>query len=192
MGREPREEVKMPSETIFERLALLAELAGRARLGRTAFMKLLFFLQESKGVPLGYQFSLYSYGPFDSDVLADISTAERLNILKASTVYYPSGVGGYDYSRGSDFESVKGLAADFLENHKSSIDWVLKHFAKRTASELELLSTILFVAKYQNPRTAEKLIEQVALIKPHFSEEDIKAGFGELVGLNVLKAQSAH
>lgn len=178
----------MSYETIFQRMGLLAELAGRARLGRTAFMKLLFFLQEVKDVPLGYQFSLYSYGPFDSDVLADISTAERLNVLKSSTIYYPSGM-GYEYSPGSDLKSVENLAGDFLEEHKTSIDWVLRHFAGKTAAELELLSTTLFVAKYQNPQTVEKLVEQVKLIKPHFSQEQIQKGFDELVSLNILRTQ---
>ncbi len=179
----------MPSETIFQRLGLLAELAGRARLGRTAFMKLLFFLQESKGVPLGYQFSLYSYGPFDSNVLADISTAERLNVLKSSTIHYPSGM-GYEYSPGSDLKSVKDLAGDFLEENKASIDWVLEHFAGKTAAELELLSTILFVAKYQNPRTVENLLDQVKLVKPHFTQEQIQNGFNALADLNILRAQA--
>jgi uncharacterized protein len=178
----------MSSENIFQRLGLLAELAGRARLGRTALMKLLFFLQESKGVPLGYQFSLYSYGPFDSDVLADISTAERLNVLKSSVVYYPSGM-GYEYSSGSDLKSVRDLAGPFLQEHNASIDWVLENFARKTAADLELLSTILFVAKYENPPTAKKLIEKVELIKPHFSQKQIQAGFEELVGFNILRHQ---
>ena len=178
----------MSSEKIFERLALLAELASRARLGRTALMKLLFFLQESKGVPLGYQFSLYSYGPFDSDVLADISSAERLNVLKSTVVYYPSGT-GYEYSPGSDLKVLRKLAGGFLQLHQASVDWVLEHFARKTAAELELLSTILFVAKYQNPRTVEKLVEQVELIKPHFSQEQIQKGFKDLVNLEILRTQ---
>jgi len=178
----------MSSEPIFQRLGLLAELSRRARLGRTALMKLLFFLQESKGVPLNYQFSLYSYGPFDSDVLADISTAERLNVLKSSTVYYPSGT-GYEYSPGSEVESVEELAGGFIALHKESIDWVLDHFAGKKAGELELLSTILFVAKYHNPKTVAKLIEQVELIKPHFSQEQIQKGFDELVGLRILRTE---
>ena len=180
----------MPSEIIFQRLGLLADLTSRAhlRLGRTAFMKILFFLQESKGVPLHYQFSLYSYGPFDSDVLADISSAERLNVLKATTVYYPSGI-GYEYSLGSDAKSVENLAADFINVHRKSIDWALEHFSGRTAAELELLSTILFVAKYQNPNSVDKLIDQVELIKPHFSQAQIRNGFDELVNLDVLRTK---
>lgn len=178
----------MSSETIFQRLSLLAELARGATLGRTAIMKLFFFLQESKGVPLGYQFSLYSYGPFDSEVLADIATAERLNVLKSSTVYYPSGL-GYEYSPGGDLKSLEGLDGGFVKEHKESIDWALEHFGRKTAGELELLSTILFVAKFHNPSTVAKLIEQVALIKPHFSEQQIQRGFDELVTLNVLRTQ---
>lgn len=181
----------MSSETIFQRLGLLAEFAKRARLGRTAFMKLLFFLQESQGVPLGYQFSLYSYGPFDSDVLADIATAERLNVLKSSTVYYPSGA-GYEYSPGPDLKTVKELSGDFLEEHKMKINWVLENFSRKTAAELELLSTVLFVAKYQNPRTVEGLVSQVEVIKRHFSQEQIRRGFDELVGLKILRTQPVH
>jgi uncharacterized protein len=179
----------MPSD-IFARLGILAELARQARLGRTALMKILFFLQESRGVPLNYQFSLYSYGPFDSDVLSDISSAERLNVLKSTTIYYPSGI-GYEYSRGAGADSIEDLAEDFVEAHKGDIKWALEHFSRKTAAELELLSTILYIAKYQNPRTVDKLIEQVELAKPHFTHDQVRGGFDELVGLNVLRAQAA-
>src|SRR6266702_5171159 len=130
-------EFKMPSEKIFQRLALLAEFARRARLGRTAIIKLCFFLQESKAVPLDYQFSLYSYGPFDSDVLADITTAERLNVLKSNVVSYSSGT-GYEYSLGSEAGSIDQFASEFLAEYKESINWILTHFGKKTAGELEL------------------------------------------------------
>jgi len=151
-------------------------------------MKLLFFLQESKGIPLNYQFSLYSYGPFDSEVLADISAAERLNVLKSTIAYYPSGM-GYLYSNGSEAKGVDELAGGFLNEHRASIEWVLEHFSARTAVELELLSTILFIAKHQNPKTLSTLIDQVELVKPRFSREQIQMAFQELVALNVLRTE---
>ena len=181
----------MSSEKTFQRLALLAEFARRARLGRTAIMKLCFFLQESRGVPLGYHFSIYSYGPFDSEVLADITTAERLNVLKSSVVYYASG-SGYEYTEGSDAPSLHAFTSDFIEENSESIDWVFSHFAKKTAGELELLSTILFVAKFHNPRDADQLIGQVEIIKPHFSSERIERGFDELVSIGVLRRAPIH
>jgi len=153
-------------------------------------MKLCFFLQESKGVPLGYHFSLYSYGPFDSDVLADIATAERLNVLKSGVVYYPSGT-GYEYSLGSGSGNLDALASDFLDQNRSSIQWVLENFGGKTAGELELLSTILFVAKFHNPRDAAQLVNQVQLIKPHFSHDQIQKGFENLVSTGVLLREPA-
>ena len=71
----------------------------------------------------------------------DISSAERLNVLKSSTVYYPSGM-GYEYSPGTDLKNVQRLAGDFLRQHKGNIDWVLNHFSGRTAGESSLLPNI--------------------------------------------------
>jgi uncharacterized protein YwgA len=56
------------------RLGILSELVARSnnKLGRTALMKLAFLLQTVRGVPLGYHFRLYTYGPYDGDVLDDL------------------------------------------------------------------------------------------------------------------------
>ena len=53
------------------RQQLPLELAGRLegqspQFGKTAFMKMAYLLQELYGVPLGYRFSLYTYGPYSS------------------------------------------------------------------------------------------------------------------------------
>src|SRR5579872_1325193 len=85
------------NETYKARLGLLPTLVERAssgHIGRTALMKYMYFLQTLRGVPLGYNFSLYSYGPFDSDVLADLSSAEVLKIVEITPVEFP---GGYGY-----------------------------------------------------------------------------------------------
>ena len=76
------------------RLAVIAELVSRApagHVGRTAIMKFCYLLQVVRGVPLGYHFTLYSYGPFDSGVLSDLSTAETLKAVESSVVYYGGG-----------------------------------------------------------------------------------------------------
>ena len=68
-------------------------------LGRTAIMKLIFLLQEGKGLPVGYDFRLYSYGPYDSEVLQDLEFLRNFGFLTEETVheeryqwkkYYPS------------------------------------------------------------------------------------------------------
>ena len=67
-------------------IPVLAENHPAHHIGRTALMKYMYFLQTLRAVPLGYNFSMYSYGPFDSDVLADLSTAEAMNLVSSSQV----------------------------------------------------------------------------------------------------------
>src|SRR5579863_9410428 len=91
------------------RLALIPALASQSSngyIGRTALMKYMYFLQVLRKVPLGYRFTLYSYGPFDSDVLADVETAESLGVLESSVVGYS---GGYGY------QIREGRGAEWLQ-----------------------------------------------------------------------------
>lgn len=176
----------MPTEMVINRLALMSKLTGTRSLGRTAIMKMLFFLQEFSGVVLDYQFSLYSYGPFDSEVLADIATVERIGAVKSTPVFYHSG-NGFQYSRAAGAERLEALADEFLQQYSDKISWCLQSFGTKSASELELLSTLFFVAKFHKPKDVDQLIEQVKLIKPHFSKEQIRNGFIELTELNVLR-----
>ena len=185
----------MSIDRLFMRLAVLAQFAElssskRITLGRTAVMKLCFFLQESFNVDLGYTFSLYSYGPFDADVLSDLGTAVRLNVLSEGVVYYSSGT-GYEYKTGSDIESVRTIASEFLTSNQDTIGRVLNTFGGKTAGELELLSTVLFVAKYQNPKSFPDLTTQVHLVKPHFSVDQIQRGTSELISLKLLRSNPA-
>ena len=69
------------------RIATLVAIAERRPgLGRTALMKICYLLQTLGDVPLGYHFTLYSYGPFDSDVLADLASAEVLGGVSSRVV----------------------------------------------------------------------------------------------------------
>src|ERR1700674_384358 len=63
------------NQELTNRLAVLTRLVKRSPmkdLGRTAIMKLAYFLTIVRDVPLGYRFTLYSYGPSDSSVLQDV------------------------------------------------------------------------------------------------------------------------
>src|ERR1700733_8978318 len=91
------------------RLGLIPALAERSTtgyIGRTALMKYMYFLQTLRRIPLDYHFSMYSYGPFDSDVLADLSSAEALDIVKMNAVEFSGGY-GYQIYPGSQAEAAK-------------------------------------------------------------------------------------
>ncbi len=159
------------------RLATIASLAQRSerRLGRTAVMKLAFLLQVLRGYPLMYSFRLYTYGPYDGQVLEDLKVAEIRGGIHSAAFIWAGGV-GYEISKGDNVESLlKG--ANLTEKQSNDLDWVLSEFGNRTAGDLEIASTIVFVDRElerQGKRgSIEDVVTRVHAIKPHHSVERI-------------------
>jgi hypothetical protein len=164
-------------ETRLAILALMVKRASGQTLGRTQVMKLFYLLQELKGVPLGYDFRLFNYGPFDSEVLSDLSSACGLDTVVEKTIIY---------SRGYGYDITPGIHADkatwSLEaNHREiveKVEEVMREFGTFSASELELRSTLLFVdrefAGVGQGVSLEALVERVRQIKPHFADATIR------------------
>jgi hypothetical protein len=178
------------------RLAVLVALAEKraAPLGRTAFMKLCYFLQTLRNVPLGYRFTLYSYGPFDARVLSDLSSAEALGGLHSEVVLYPTGY-GYEIVLSHKSELVKGMAADFVRHYDLDINWVLEQFGTYGSGDLELLSTIIYVereyAKGKQKLGWDSLARRVHEIKPHFTESYIREKMLDLCKKGLLRSLDA-
>src|SRR5687768_15041621 len=101
-----------------DKVALIAELVRRApsQPGRTAMMKLAYFLTTLRKVPLAYDFRLYTSGPFDSDVLDDLRYAEALGAVQGEVIAYPGGR-GYQYQPGPRIREITDYAHDFLSQH---------------------------------------------------------------------------
>jgi hypothetical protein len=177
-----------------ERLAVITDLCSRApsgSLGRTALMKLCYFLQILKDVPLGYRFTLYSYGPFDSEVLSDLGTAESLGAVASNIVYYRGGY-GYKIQKGERADGLSGNDASFLNKYRNSLDWVLNEFGRHSSADLELESTIIFVDREAWAKseaiTIPELAKRVRDLKPHFQEDHILATITEVFQKGLLKS----
>ncbi|HEY7311201.1 MAG TPA: hypothetical protein VH643_17705 [Gemmataceae bacterium] len=176
----------------WNRLGLIAALVERATeqpLGRTALVKLAYLLQVFRHVPLGYDFRLYTYGPYDAEVLNDLAQAQALQVVEVKIV--PNSVGyGYDIRRGANIEWAKRRVASWLSEYDEALNWVMSEFGGRAASELELVGTIIYADqenRKQNKRVSiENLIQCVREIKPHFTEDVVKSKVEELVGKNLL------
>lgn len=157
-------------------LAHMVSTSPEKKLGRTQIMKLFYFLQELKGVPLGYDFRLFTYGPFDSEVLSDLATSCNLGTVVERTVIYPRGYG---------YEITPSAQAILLSKELKTTDIelvdrvndVVSEFGGFSAAELELRSTIHFVARemtIDKPQvTPNEIAERVRQIKPHFSLDTI-------------------
>ena len=148
--QEPEEEpVRISLEGLWQKvarqLARLVEQSPHGTLGRTAIVKLLYLVQEVRAVPLGYDFRLYTYGPFASEVLDNLGTAQSFQSIHIKTILYPSGY-GYEVRAGSKAETVKECVADWLASHESALTWAVENFGGRSASELEIIATIVYVA----------------------------------------------
>lgn len=177
------------TEELTNRLAVLTRLVKQSpsrNLGRTAMMKLAYFLTTLRGVQLGYRFSLYSYGPFDATVLQDVDLASNLGALRSRLVRYQSGT-GYAIQPDAASDEIEQCAGDFLNAHADDIQWVIDEFGTSTAGELELSSTIVYIdreASVDIGRT--ELAKRVRDVKPHFSTERILANIHDLQEKNLL------
>jgi len=165
-------------EIIELRRALISVLAAKSQggcMGRTALMKYMYLLQTLRGVPLGYRFTLYSYGPFDADVLADLSVAEAFEAVKSELDLYPGGY-GYKIRPDHNAEWIERRAGKLLARYSKDVDWVIRKFGGYSSSELELVGTIIYVDREVagKKRTGlEDVARLVYEVKPHFSEAKV-------------------
>jgi uncharacterized protein len=178
------------------RVALITQLVSRvssANMGRTMLMKLCFFLQEVRGLPLGYRFTIYSYGPFDSQVLSDLDSAVNLGAVRSKVVYNPIGY-GYQLSTGPQAEASKQLGEEFLRSYEEHIDWAVKEFASKSVGDLELESTIVFVHRdltsKQTSLTFDSLADRVRNLKPHFDRDYVLERERDLATRGLLQGLS--
>jgi len=178
--------------TDVNRLAAITWLAEHADgIGRTALMKYCYFLQVVGGVPLGYHFSLYSYGPFDSEVLSDLDTAEAIGSVEAPVEYYPGGY-GYKIRSGTRSDRIQQLGQTFLEQYKREFERVVSQFHGWDASALEIASTLVYsdreTARKGDKVTISEVSRRVRELKPRFGIEQIQAYAQRLHEWGFLKA----
>jgi uncharacterized protein len=179
------------------RWGLLSELvvqAGDIKLGRTAIVKIAYFLQTFKNVPLGYSFGLYTYGPFARDVLYDLGLLESMGAVKSRLKTTPSGY-GYEFSRGKKLAEVQDLVGNLFAAYQDAIRWGLEEFGHQSAGDLELLSTLVFAdrdaARKGQPLGFDELCRLVKAIKPRFPDGYILEKIKVLAGKGFLKARES-
>jgi hypothetical protein len=187
------EESMLDIQRTLDRIGLVTALVSKAPRppGRTSIMKWIYFLRTLRRVPLPYRFRLYTYGPFDSDVIDDLDYARFLGAVESTLVAYPGGR-GYEYLPGPKAGEMERRANTFLTQHEEDIDWVLEEFGNRSAGNLEMSSTIVYVDRSLAERgmrsTFAELTRRVHAIKPHLSLDLIGDEARTLGERSLLKA----
>lgn len=176
----------------YKRAALITKIAQRQpAIGRTALMKYLYLLQEVKGIDLGYRFDLYSYGPFDSTVLSDITTAVSWGGAKQTVCHYSTGT-GYELSVSENAHKVLDTSKEFIESAEEAVNWVVDNFRGYGAGDMELIATMVYVdqeAKAIKATLSENdLIKRSLEIKPRYSREQAETKLAKLKSIGALSA----
>lgn len=169
---------------LWRQTGTIIELASRLedrspQFGKTALQKLIYLLQEIYSVDLGYEFSLYTYGPFSAQLLNDLDVAAALGGVHVE--YVGDGLGGYKISPGPHASNLVQHAEKFLTDIRDSLDAVTEQFGHLTAKDLELRSTIIYVDR--DAQTSGKALDRSELVR---MVHQIKPGFNEALIARVL------
>ncbi len=166
---------------------VIKEICKKTEPGKKALQKLLYFLQE-KGFNLGYNYGIHYYGPYCPLVESDIQKLELDGVVIRemhgnSLIMKPSECLDLYLD---DIDNI-----NFTAQEREALDFVLTHLCNKTPMQLELLSTVHFVAKEEFQKKKEvnfdKIIRNVEDIKGNkFSENEIRKAIAELQEYNLI------
>ena len=176
-----------------ERISIITELAKRdANIGKTAMMKFLYLLQTVYSVPLGYDFEIYTYGPYSQAVMSDIEFADYTGSIYISPVEYPNGLNGYRINATDSGKAIVSENQHVIDLYDEAIKSVIGFFSQKSAKELELYSTIVFVSssfvKNGWDESQEEICSTVKQIKPHFTDEMISSAYVDLKNHSLIRS----
>lgn len=151
-------------------LSLLAKIEGETgRLGKKAIQKQIHILTSLKKKSFGYEFSFYTYGAFSRELAYDIDLAKEEGLINVS----------YNQQENSYSVTSTNRADEFIESNlkgeeKIEILNTWKSFSGKSARDLELLSTILYVFDDECLDVNSKnMTDRVKQLKPKYSDHDI-------------------
>lgn len=184
----------MPFELPWHKYALIAELSEKVQgadqwFGKTALQKYIYLLQELRGKDVGYDFSLYTYGPFDPALLSDLDITES---RKGVQVEYRADVGGYHILPGESVEDVKERGKEYIGELQDDIQALIEDFGDYGARELELASTVIFLQRQMTdgqPPNVDELVARTKRQKSHFDEKTIHEMIVGLIDMDHIEVE---
>jgi uncharacterized protein YwgA len=166
-----------------QRAAILTELMDQLRAngswcGETHVQKAVYFLQEVLGVPTGFQYILYMYGPYSFDLTADL-TALRADFLMEFNHRSPGYGPGLVPTQTS--AELRSRYPKTLAKHAREINFLARVFGTKGVAELEKLATALYVTRENgSSRSLEGRARRLVELKPHVSFEQALDAVREL------------
>lgn len=143
-------------------------------IGKTKLQKIVYFLQNTFGVPLDYSFKIHYYGTYAEELdndLTDMSLQGYITIRPDLQGY------GYHLRSGDqEVENADELLSPFMEKMRRC----LAAFGQFDATQLELFSALHFVRERLEEAEKAQTVDRVKVLKPKFSREDIETAYNDL------------
>ncbi len=149
--------------------------------GKKAVQKIVYLLQR-RGVELQYHYQIHFFGPYSSALDYELQSFER----QGSIIIEQKGSSSLVKSSPCIWENIsRESLQEELEPYLQTIQDVLEEYGKRPARELELLTTVDFVAqelaKGGEAPGWRDLFRVVHILKgSKFNNEDIDKAIAEL------------
>ena len=134
--------------------ALLAFVIAKSRdvankrggfLGRTAVQKIMYFLKNA-GVPMGYRFSIYHYGPFSDDILRDTDLLIADSVISDRSTQTAK---FSDYNSGEAIDELLRHHEDAINPWQETITRIIGDLAPFNAERLEATATLDYIYRQQ-------------------------------------------
>lgn len=176
-----------------QKATLLTELIQQLRqqdswCGETHIQKAVFFLQELMHVPLEFDFILYKHGPFSFDLRDELTSLRADGLIKLEPIW-PYGPRLAPTERCAN---IQALYSKTLAKYSEAINLIARKLGAKGVSELERLSTALYVIKEAEGDTSvEAKAGQLTRLKPHILPGDAEAAILEVDQL-INKAKSTY
>jgi uncharacterized protein YwgA len=148
---------------------LLAVLIDKMRAheswaGETHLQKSVYFLQTMLGVPTGFKFTLYKFGPFSFDLrdkLAEMRTSGQVELLPQRPPYGPR------LETGPGAAQLHKRFPKTLRTYEGQLEYIAAHLGGLGVGSLERLATALLVTDESPEASVDERAEQLNAYKPH-------------------------
>ena len=151
-------------------------------IGKTKIQKILYFLQESMGVPLKYRFRIHYFGPYSDEIDNALSFTKSLGRID---IQPDSGGFGYHVTRVATDTDEPWQEYDIsgdpeIEISSDEIDNTIDILAQIDTPQIELYATIHFVYHHKSELSKSQTVTTVKRIKPKFTTSRIEAAYERL------------
>ena len=157
---------------------VVAKVAEERPIGKKALQKYLHILNDVAKVDTGYNFSIYTYGPFSRSLAAEI---DSLDNSKALSVIYNETNGSFEITVGEKADRTIAAGEEFLKQNEEKIDKVLHSLKGRSAFDLELYSTLVFLRTHVEGMNDDvAVVEKLRSLKPKYPLEKVESTLTEV------------